>query len=148
MRKDVTRDENVINAILDQAELLHLALCDATGPFCVPVNFARSGGLLYVHSGLKGRKAAALENGRVGFSAVAEMEPKTSDQACKWGYRFRSVRGEARSRRLTDEAERAAALEVIVRRYAGESLPMDEKMLRATALFALEMGDVTARIKK
>jgi nitroimidazol reductase NimA-like FMN-containing flavoprotein (pyridoxamine 5'-phosphate oxidase superfamily) len=147
MRKNVTREESVINDILDRADVLHLALCDEDGPFCVPVNFARSGRTLFVHSGLKGRKAAALKNGRLGFSAVTDMEPKTSDQACKWGYRFKSVRGEAVSRILLDESERAAGLDIVVRRYAGESLPMNEDMLKATAVFALEMVEVTARIK-
>ncbi|MGE4293023.1 MAG: pyridoxamine 5'-phosphate oxidase family protein [Desulfovibrio sp.] len=148
MRKDVTLDENVINDILDRADVLHLALCDADGPFCVPVNFARSGRTLFVHSGLKGRKAAALQNGRVGFSAVVDMEAKTSDQACNWGFRFKSVRGVAVSTVLQDDSERAEALDAVVRRYAGKSLPMNEEMLKATAIFALEMDEVAARIKK
>lgn len=148
MRKDLTQDKAVINDILDNAELLHLALCDADGPFCVPVNFVREGDTIYVHSSLKGRKAAALAKGPVGFSAVVDVEAKTSDLACEWGFRFRSVRGEAVSAVVQDEAERSAALDAVVRRYAGKSLPMNEAMLKATAVFALEMGEVTARLKK
>lgn len=148
MRKDVIREESVIHRILDAADLLHLAICDAEGPFCVPVNFARSEGTLYVHSAMRGRKAAALENGTVGFSAVTSTEIKQAEQACKWGYHFESVRGTAHSHLVTDEQERNDAVDAIVRHYAGESLPLDAAVMRKTAVFALVMGEVTARIKR
>jgi|GEM_PF-511927 len=148
VRKDVTSESSEINRILDRAEVLHLALIDAQGVFCVPVNFARKGSTLYVHSGRGGRKAAALQKGTAGLSAIATMTPKTGEKACQWGYRFESVRASAACRELTTPEERAVALQAIVQKHAGQDLPIDETVQSKTALFALELTEVTARIKR
>lgn len=148
MRKDVTLDPAVINDILNRAEVLWLALVDGDGPCCVPVNFAVDGENIYIHSGKRGRKAAALDSGApVGFSAAVDLEPKTGDAACKYGYRFRSVMGTGTPRRAGGD-EMRVALDAITLKYAGQLLPYEDKPLAATAAYVIHITSVSARIKE
>lgn len=149
MRKGVTDDKAVTADILSGAEVLWLALVDDRGPHCVPVSFAADGDALYVHSGQKGRKAACLDSGApLAFSAVVDPALKTSDEnACELGYRFRSVMGNGVPRRLSGD-EKLRALDLITLKYAGRAMPYNEKVLAITAVYAIDVTAVTARIKE
>ena len=148
MRKSVTSDPEVIKAILDKADYLTLAMVDEEGPYSVPVNFAEKDGVLYLHSGKKGRKLQGLLTGSpLAFSAVVDVEPKTGDNACSYGYKFRSVFGEG-TPRLLEGDEALECLDTITLKYAGELLPYKEKALAVTASFAIDVMSATARIKE
>jgi hypothetical protein len=149
MRKSVTEDMDMVTAILAEAEVIWLALADDDGPHCVPVNFAVDGDTLYIHSGKKGRKAACLDSGApLAFSAAVDMELKTSDDnACKLGYRFRSVMGGGTPRKLGGE-EKMRALDLLTVKYAGRTMPYNDKVLAVTAAYAVDITSATARIKE
>lgn len=149
MRKGVTDDPKVVADVLTRAAVLHLALTDENGPHCVAVNFALEGRKLYVHSGLKGRKAAALLSGRpMAFAAEVDLAPYEGITACKWGYHFKSVQGRGLPRLLEDLADKRRALKLIVAKYTGNpDLPMDEAVLSKTALFEIAVAAATARVK-
>lgn len=153
MRKDVTDDPQAIADILECAEYMTLALVDEAGPYSVPVNFACVDGVLYLHSARKGRKFEALRKAEahgmtVGFSAAADLEMKTGEKACQWGYKFRCVLGSGRVRVLDDPAERRAGLAAIMEKYAGsDDFPYDENILAKTAVVSIRMERATARLK-
>ncbi|MGE4552606.1 MAG: pyridoxamine 5'-phosphate oxidase family protein [Desulfovibrionaceae bacterium] len=148
MRKGITDDFAAAAAVLDQCDVLHLAFADAAGPHAVPVNFARRGRTILIHSSFKGRKAEALSAGAaVAVSAVARAELRTGEKACQYGYRFASAVGHGRARRVDGEAERRAALELIIQRYAKGLPPVDEAILAKTALFAIDLDDLCARVR-
>ena len=148
MRKSVVSDPEIITDILDKAEVLTLALHDEEGPYSVPVNFVEKDGVIYIHSGRKGRKAAALDTGKtLAFSAVVDVKPKIGKDACSYGYKFRSVLGEG-SPRLLEGEESRKGLDLITLKYAGELLPYNEKHLPITAVYAIDIESATARIKE
>jgi len=148
MRKDVTNNLDVIQDILAKADVLWLALVDSEGPYSVPVNFAEKDGKIYIHSGKKGRKAAALKSGSpLAFSAAVDIKPKTGDRACNYGYKFRSVMGRGTPRPAKGD-DMKKAMDIITRKYAGEQLPYSEKMLEATAAYIIEIETAHARIKE
>ena len=133
--------------LLDAAEVLHLSFQDGDGLYSVPVNFARVGDTLYIHSGRKGRKAAALRSGvEVAFSAVDTLEPKTGLEACNFSYSFESVAGTGTSRLVADEPERHRAMLAINKKYGAEGLEMNARIFTKTVIFAIDPGAVTARI--
>jgi len=154
MRKDVTDDPKVVAEVLGRAQYASLALTDADGLYCVPVNFAFADGMLYLHSARKGRKIEALRRAaaagtRVAFCAATDLEMKTGEKACQWGYKFRSVLGSGTVRILDDPRETRAALGVIMRKFAGsDDFPYDDKMLAATAVVAIQVEGATARLKQ
>jgi len=153
MRTDVTDDPKAVAEILDNAPFVTLALCDADGPYSVPVSFGHAEGVLYLHTGHKGRKTLALRQAEaagtpVSFSAVTALEMKTGELACQWGCKFRSVFAAGSVRFLENTAERMAALGCIMKKYAGaDTFPYDEKILAKTLVVAIGMEKATARLK-
>ncbi|SNR63705.1 hypothetical protein SAMN04488503_0519 [Humidesulfovibrio mexicanus] len=153
MRKDVTDDPAIVAEVLRAAEFMSLAVQDAQGLYCVPVNFACRDGVLFFHSAKKGRKIEALRRAEaagtsVAFSAATDLKVKTGDKACQWGYTFRCVLGSGTVRELSDPAEARAGLGVIMAKYAGsDDFPYDEGILTKTAVLALRVGQATARLK-
>jgi len=149
MRKGVTDKPEVINGVLDEAEVLWLALVDDEGPHSVPVNFGMVDGVIYIHSGKKGRKVAAFDSGApVAFSAVVNIETKTSDMACDQGYTFRSIMGRGTPRLVENEEDRIAGLNAITLKHVGKLLPYNKKMLAITAIYAIDIESIKGRIKE
>ncbi|MCM0756863.1 pyridoxamine 5'-phosphate oxidase family protein [Desulfovibrio aminophilus] len=149
MRTSVRRDPALVTDILDRAEVLHLALVDEDGPYCVAVNFALEGRTIFFHSGKEGRKARALGTGApVAFAAEVDLEIKRGERACQWGWRFRSVQGRGTPRLVEEPGEKRRGLGLIMRKYAGsDDFPYDEKILAQTAVVAVDIEDATARLK-
>jgi len=149
MRKGVTDNPEVINDVLDKAEVLWLALVDDEGPHSVPVNFAYKNGIIYIHSGKKGRKADAFNAGSpVAFSAAIDMQMRLGgDTACDQGYYFRSVMGRG-TPRLTEGDEKMLGLDAISFKHIGKQLPYVEKMLPITIVYAIDIETIKGRIKE
>ena len=153
MRKDVTSDQAVVAEILNRAEYVTLALVDAEGPYSVPVNAALEDGVLYLHTSKKGRKAEALRQavatgGRVAFSAAVDLEKKTGELACQWGYKFRSVLGSGPVREVELRGDKVAALNTLMRKHAGrDDFPYDDGILDKTLVVAIDVDRATARLK-
>jgi len=119
----------------------------------VPVNAALENGVLFLHSSKKGRKAEALrqtmaKGARVAFSAAVDLEPKTGELACQWGYKFRSVLGSGLVREVTLSGDKVAALNVLMRKHAKrDDFPYDEGILDKTFVLAIDIDQATARVK-
>jgi uncharacterized protein len=144
---EILTDPATIDAILDKAEVIYLALCDDDGPHSVPVNFGCGEGCIYIHSGVKGRKMAALrQNGLVSFSTCVDLKLKSGDQACNHGYYFKSVVGAGKATVLEDETERKHALNTIIAKYTDGDFAIDEKTLRCTVVVKIEIQSLTARV--
>ena len=147
MRKNCTDDPKAVADVLDRAEVIWLALVDDQGPHCVPVNFALDGETIYIHSGKKGRKAAALDSGGVAaFSAAVDVAPKRGDDACSQGYFFRSVMGSGTVRACEGD-EHKKGLDAITLKHTGKLLPYSQAALELTAVYAIDIAAATARIK-
>ena len=74
-REQQITDPEQIRAILDGAKVLYLGLSTGDEPYVVPMNYgyALEGGklVLYLHSGLKGKKLDMIrENPRVYFALI------------------------------------------------------------------------------
>jgi len=149
MRKGLSEDSKLIKDILDKADVLWLALVDSEGPYSVPVNFGEVDGTLYIHSGKRGRKAAALDGGApVAFSAAVDVRMRQGgDNACDQGYLFRSVMGNG-TPRLVEGEEKMIGLDAISVKYLGKNMPYVEKVLAVTNVYAIDVEATTARVKE
>lgn len=147
MSKEYSTDWNQAAAVLDEARIMHLALTGDDGPYCLPVNFARKGRHIYLHSGTSGKKLDMLaKDNRVCFSAQADVRLKTASLACNWGYDFRSVVGFGTVDILTDETERRHGLETIVHKWAGKAMAVNEKIFAAqTLVLRINVSEATLR---
>lgn len=149
MRKGITTDPETVTDILTRADTLWLAIADEQGPYSIPVNFAYVEGVIYLHSGKRGRKAAALDSGApVAFSTAVDVRMRPGgDDACDQGYHFRSISGRG-TPRLADQDEKMRGLDAITVKHLGKKRPYSEKALPITNVYAIDIDTITARIKE
>jgi uncharacterized protein len=138
-----------IRAVLEQATVLYLGLHDEPAPYVLPVCFAHGQGVIYIHCAAEGTKLDLIRaRPAVGFSAATEMTLVTGDTACAYGCQAASVVGTGRARLVTDEAERARALEAIMRHYAGpaaDGLSYEPASVARTAVIAIHIDTLRGK---
>jgi len=128
-----------------------LATCDAAGqPYITPLNYLYHEQKIYFHSKLNGRKLDNIaENGRVCFevSAAAKLTV-LNDRPCNCSTRYTSVLAFGVARVLSDEAEKAALLNLLVERYAeGEAFQrVEEKDAAGCAVVEIAVEQLSGKM--
>lgn len=144
-------DETAIRAILDKAQVLHLAMIDGDRPYVVPLHYGYSlidGRLtLYLHSAKEGRKLDVLQkNGRVAFVLETDVSSISGGEIpCKYGAAYASVMGEGKAVFLTDPAEKAAALQILMRTQTGRNFTITEAMTESVAVLRVDAETYSAK---
>jgi hypothetical protein len=135
-----------VEAILERAPVLTLALRDEPAPYVIPVSFGYEQGTLYVHSAPRGSKLELIaRDPHVGFSAHADYALVRGDAACDCGVRASSVAGTGVARLVTDEREKLRGLDAIMRHY-GEGRPAyRQETLARTCLIAIAVRTVRGK---
>src|SRR5512145_3009552 len=148
------RDPADIRAILDQADVIHLALADGDTPYLVTMNFGirREGPLaLYVHCAHEGRKIDMLQrNSRVCFGVDVGREVFQAEKGTSCGYsmRFRSVVGSGRVTFVTDPAEKLAGLDAVMDHYApGTQHQFSDVMVARTTVLRLDVEEISGKMR-
>lgn len=140
------KDRGLVEALLMRAGYVSLAMWDGAAPYVVPVNFGYENGVLYFHSAKKGRKAQCLRAcERVSFSAVVEYSLVRGVKACDYTAHYKSVCGEGRASFIEDPAEKARALDIIMRHDGGPEGRYDENHLAAAAVVRVEVEKLTGK---
>jgi len=135
-----------VEAVLERATLLYLALADGGKPYVVPMNFGYQDGCLFLHSAPEGRKIEALRrNPAVCFAAVAEQEVVPSANACHWSVKYRSVIGWGRASFVEEPGEKARALDTIMRKFAPGPFNYDRKALARTCIIRIRIEKMTGK---
>lgn len=137
-------------AILDRCEWAVLGMTDKAGePYGVPVTIVRDGEHLYLHGAMAGRKAECLRRGgRVCVTAVGDtriiQEQFTTE--------FESVVAYGTPSEVVDEAEKIRALRLLCQRHTPDAMAgfdaAVERSLARTAIFRIDLAEVTAKRKK
>ena len=146
-------DETAIRAILDKAQVLHLAMIDGDRPYVVPLHYGytlENGALtLSLHSAREGRKLDVLrQNDRVAFVLETNVSQVSGgDIPCKYGEAYASVMGEGRAVLLTDSAEKMAALSILMKTQTGRDFAFTPAMTDAVAVLRLDVDNFTAKAR-
>ncbi len=128
-------DQKEIEAILREAQVCRIAMCDRSEPYVVPVCFGYEDRKLYFHSAAEGKKIEALRaNPRVCFEVEVDVEVRLGKVPCGSGVRYRSVIGRGRAELIEDEDEKRRALDVLMRHYGGEFLDYARSPAAAAAM--------------
>ena len=147
-------DETAIRAILDKAQVLHLAMIDGDRPYVVPLHYGYSlidGRLtLYLHSAKEGRKLDVLQkNGRVAFVLETDVSSISGGEIpCKYGAAYASVMGEGRSTILTDPVEKTDALTMLMKTQTGRNFYITEAMTDTVAVLRIDVEAFTAKARQ
>jgi nitroimidazol reductase NimA-like FMN-containing flavoprotein (pyridoxamine 5'-phosphate oxidase superfamily) len=127
-----------------------LATCDAAGqPYITPLNYLYREGKIYFHSKLTGRKLDNIaENSRVCFE-VSKFEKLTvtNDRPCACSTRYTSVLAFGAARVLSDDAEKADLLNLLVARYAAGKpfQPVKESHAADCAMVEIHIDEISGK---
>jgi nitroimidazol reductase NimA-like FMN-containing flavoprotein (pyridoxamine 5'-phosphate oxidase superfamily) len=145
-------DHPTVHAILDEAFICHVAFVVAGQPYAVPMAFGRDGTQLYLHASAASRMARGAIDGIDLCVTVTHLDGLVmARSAYHHSMNYRSVMAVGRARLVKDTAERTRALRAIVNHVlAGrwqEVREPDERELKATAVLALRLDEVSAKIR-
>jgi uncharacterized protein len=159
-RERASYDRERVHAILDEGYVCHLGFLRDGAPVVLPTLYGRAGERLYVHGSTGSRPlrmagAAGADAGEPGLPvclAITHVDGLVlARSAFHHSINYRSVVVHGIARQVVDEAERAAALDVLVDHVvpgrAADSRPANAKELAATAVLCLDLGEVSAKIR-
>jgi len=143
--KEIT-DKAELERIMDQAPVLRLGLVADGGPYIVPLNFAREGDVIWLHSGATGRKLDCIRaNPEVCVEIDRFISLKTGPDACNtWSSCYESVIGYGTAEIVEDDESRVQGLKTIMRKYSGRD---DWKFpgLKETVVIRVVLAAVTGK---
>ena len=146
-------DETAIRAILDKAQVLHLAMIDGDRPYVVPLNYGytlENGALtLYLHSAREGRKLDVLrQNDRVAFVLETNVSQVSGgDIPCKYGEAYASVMGEGTAVLLDDPVQKIEALQILMKTQTGREFAFTPAMAESVAVIRVNVDSFTAKAR-
>ncbi len=140
------RDDQEIRKILEMGLVCRLGLYDGQYPYVVPMNYGYRDNRIYFHCAREGRKVDILKiNDRVCIEVDVDSRVVKGEQPCRWTMKYRSVIGFGRARIVHNEAEKRAALDVIMAHYGGSGSEYDEKSLQRTSLIEVVLESITGK---
>ena len=140
-------DPQKIEAIIESALILRVALFDDLYPYVVPVNFGYHEGRLYFHSATEGKKLDLIRrNNRVCFEAEADLSLIKGAVPCKWSMSYASVIGFGRASFIEDPEEKIKGLAVIFRHYSDDPFEIPDDSLARFTVIKIEVESMTGKI--
>ena len=138
-----------IEAILEASLVLRLAMCDASRPYIVPLNFAYRANRLYIHSAREGRKIDILRaNPRVCFQVDADVgliAPDDATKACGFTMRYRSVVGTGTAAIHEDASTITTGLDLIMARVSDRAFEYPEAALKKAAMIVVDVHEMSGK---
>lgn len=139
-------DRSEIDAILQSAKVMHLALADDNVPFLVPVFYAYDGTALYFHSAQTGTKIGIMKrNNKVCFEISVAHGVIESDMACDFEAKHRTVIGFGTAAFVDDGAEKVKALDMIVARFSEKDFEYPQANLSRTAVLRIDIESIKGK---
>lgn len=133
-------NKNLIYEIIEQNHICRLAFANADEPYLVPVNYGYKDEKLYIHSALNGKKLDMLKaNPNVCFEISDSIEIVTSNTACGYTTKYRSVIGFGKAKILTATEDKIISLNIIMKQHTGKS-DWDFSMASVDKMLAIEIS--------
>jgi uncharacterized protein len=146
-------DSETVHKILDEGLICHVGFSVDGQPYVIPTGFARVEDTLYIHGSAASRMLKTLAEGVQVCVTVTLLDGLVlARSAFHHSMNYRSVVILGRATLVSDLAEKIKALEAftehIVRgRWNDVRLPTETE-LKATAVLALPLAEVSAKIRK
>jgi len=142
-------DRKTIDGIIRRCRVCHLAMCDESQPYVVPLSFGYDGCFLYFHAAREGRKIDIIKrNNRVCFEFDILHDIITSEQACSWGAKYESVIGSGTAEILDTLEAKNDALEWIMRQHRSGTWDFTEKMLNKTLVLRVQILEISGKARQ
>jgi nitroimidazol reductase NimA-like FMN-containing flavoprotein (pyridoxamine 5'-phosphate oxidase superfamily) len=154
-RERARYDRATVHGILDEALFCHVGVVADGGPVVLPTMHVRLGEMLYLHgstgSGPMLAAAGAPDGLSVCVTATLVDGLVLARSGMHHSLEFRSVVAVGKARLVRDDAEKARALAALLDHVAAgrsaDSRPPSARELAATAVLALELVEVSAKVR-
>ncbi len=137
-----------MEALLNRAEVGHLATVGPEGPYLVPLHFIYSRGGIYFHCGRKGRKLANIKSdSRVCFQVDEMTAIIPHELPCKYNTRYTSVMVEGKAEVVTNKDDKLELLQEIALKYKKEApvVALDPEAVARTLVVKVTPTSITSR---
>lgn len=126
------KDKADVERVLEEAYVGRLGTSVDDQPYIVPLSFAYHDGKIVFHGAKIGKKMENIaRNPKVCFETDTSVIIP-ADDPCMFTHRYRSVIANGTARIIKDSSEKAAALRLLVEKYApGKGSQMTEKRVGA-----------------
>lgn len=147
--REISSKEEII-AVIERNDVLRLGMYDGEEVYVVPMNYGYSweNGMLtfYFHGALQGRKFDIMrKNPKLCFELDCDYHPYSGSLPCQYGSEFTSVIGNGTAVILEDPAEKAKAMEIMMKHIAKKDMEVKEKWVSAINVFKLEVTSFTGK---
>jgi nitroimidazol reductase NimA-like FMN-containing flavoprotein (pyridoxamine 5'-phosphate oxidase superfamily) len=143
-------DRATVHAILDEGFICHVGFVVDDQPHVIPTGYVRMGETIYLH-GSSGSRLGLWPGMRVCVTVTLLDGIVLARSAFHHSFQYRSVVVLGRTRLVTDPEEKDAALSALVEHFVpGRSTdvrPGDRRELAATAVLALPLEEVSAKVR-
>lgn len=121
MKARFITDNSLIEQVITSCEVCTVGMVDENNlPYTIPLNFGYANGVLYLHSGPKGRKLEILRQKPyvcIVMSAGHEMYVQSENVACSYGMKYKSVMMKGKVEFIEDIDDKVQALSLIMKQY-------------------------------
>jgi nitroimidazol reductase NimA-like FMN-containing flavoprotein (pyridoxamine 5'-phosphate oxidase superfamily) len=143
-------DRATVHAILDEGFVFHVGFVAVGQPYVIPTGYARVGETLYLH-GSTGSRLGLRPGMDVCVTVTLVDGLVLARAAFHHSMNFRSVMAIGRTRPIGDPQEKEAALRALVEHIvpgrSDEVRGGDSRELAATAVLALPLAEVSAKVR-
>jgi uncharacterized protein len=143
-------DRETVHAILDEGFICHVGFVVDEQPHVIPTGYVRVGETLYLH-GSSGSRLGLRPGMRVCVTVTLLDGIVLARSAFHHSMNYRSVMAIGRTRPVTDPDQKDAALRALVDHIvpgrSGAVRPGDRRELAATAVLALPLDEVSAKVR-
>ena len=144
-------DRETVHAILDEGFVCHVGFVVDGRPYVIPTGYARAGETLYLH-GSTGSRLGLRPGDPVCVTVTLVDGLVLARSAFHHSMNYRSVTVLGRTRPVTDQREKDAALRAFVEHVvpgrSDEIRGGDRRELAATAVLAVPLGEVSAKVRR
>jgi uncharacterized protein len=147
-----SHDRAVIDAIVDEALVCHVAFATPHGPIVIPTIHVRVGDNLYMHGSAVNAMLTTLATGVDACVTITLVDALVlARTAFHHSMNYRSVIAFGRATEVTDKVVKLASLEALVEKIetgrSRECRPPNHKELVATCVIAMPLGEASAKIR-
>ena len=152
LAKRAVYDKEQVHSILDEGFLCHVGFIADGQPYVIPTLYARRGDRIYIHGSAASRMLRTLDEGVDVCVTVTLVDGFVlARSAFHHSMNYRSVVVLGKARLVTDAAEKMEALHrftnhIVPGRWEEVRQP-NEQELKATSVLALELDEVSAKVR-
>jgi nitroimidazol reductase NimA-like FMN-containing flavoprotein (pyridoxamine 5'-phosphate oxidase superfamily) len=147
MGHEFIRDRDLLDKIIQESKICHLACCLDDHPYVIPIAFGYDGHSVFIHTAQQGKKIEIFtRNPRVCLAFEKNTDLKNDpEQACEWSFVYTSLIAEGEIQELTSETDKRSGLDQIMRHYSDQSWVIPSSKLKKTRVWKIYLEAMTGK---